>query len=103
MLDESNNKDIALIKQDITYIKGDMAEIKASLRIMLEGYMPRVEIESKFAQIQHEMDTRFEGSYTQIEKKASQTAVDNININLSKVVWIIIIAVLGALLSLIII
>ena len=103
MSDERDNKDIALIMQDITYIKGDMAEIKASLKILLEGYMPRVEIESKFAQIQHEMDTRFAGSYIQIEKKASQTAVDNININLSKVVWIILIAVLGALLSLILI
>ena len=103
MLDERNNKDIALIKQDITYIKGDMAEIKASLRIMLEGYMPRVEIESKLEQLQKQIDTRVEGAHAHMEKKADQLEVDKINDNLSKVVWIIIVAVLGALLGVVLI
>ena len=103
MSDERDNKNIALIKKDITYIKGDMAEIKAALRILLEGYMPRTEIESHLKQLQQEIDTRFAGAYNQIEKKANQTETDKINSNISKVVWIIIGAVLVALLSLIII
>jgi len=58
MSDERDNKDIALIKQDITYIKGDMAEIKASLKIMLTGYMPRAEIESKADHLQLEINSK---------------------------------------------
>ena len=72
MSDERDNKDIALIKQDITYIKGDMAEIKASLKILLEGYMPRTEIESKMKSLQVEMDGRMKGANTRIDTKASK-------------------------------
>lgn len=72
MSDERDNKDIALIMQDITYIKGDMAEIKAALKILLEGYMPRTEIESKMNSLQVEMDERMKGANTRIDTKASK-------------------------------
>ena len=101
MLDERNNKDIALIKQDITYIKDDMVEIKMSLKIMLENYMPRSEVEGRLKELQKQIDTRFEGTYVQMEKKADRAEVDKINANLSRVVWVIIFAFLGALVSLV--
>jgi len=101
MSDERDNKNIALIKQDITYIKDDMAEIKASLKILLEGYMPRMEVESKLKEIQKQIDTRVEGVHAHMEKKADKIEVDKINYNLSKVVWFVVLAFLGALVSLI--
>ena len=72
MSDESDNKDIALIMQDITYIKGDMAEIKAALKILLENYMPRAEIESKMNNLQVEMDGRLVGAHARINTSASK-------------------------------
>ena len=72
MSEESENKNIALIKKDINYIKADMAEIKASLKILLEGYMPRAEIESKMTHLQEEIDGRFEGAHTRIDTRASK-------------------------------
>ena len=101
MSDEYNNQNIALIKQDITYIKDDMVEIKMSLKIMLENYMPRSEVEGRLKELQKQIDTRFEGTYVQIGNKANQTEVDKINDNLSKVVWFVVLAFLGALASLV--
>ena len=72
MSEERNNKDIALIMQDITYIKEDMAEIKASLKILLTGYMPRKEIESKLEHLQVEIDGRFLGVHTRIDTRVSK-------------------------------
>ena len=72
MSEESENKNIALIKKDINYIKADMAEIKASLKILLEGYMPRAEIESKMTHLQEEIDGRLEGAHTRINTRASK-------------------------------
>jgi len=103
MSNERDNKDIALIKQDINYIKEDMGEVKESLKVLLEGYMPREEVESKLGRNQKEMERRISGVYAQMEKKADKTDVEKINANLSRVVWVIILAFLASLLSLIII
>jgi len=75
MSEESENKNIALIKKDINYIKADMAEIKASLKIMLEGFMPRAEIESKMTHLQEEIDGRLEGAHTRINTRASKESL----------------------------
>jgi hypothetical protein len=64
-----NEQDIALIKQEIGYIKTDTTDIKASLKIMLENYITRKDVESKFERMQNEMDGRITGANNRIDMK----------------------------------
>jgi hypothetical protein len=50
---------------------------------------------------QEQMDKRFTGVHERIDTKADKTEVDKINAVLSRLNWIIITAVLGAILGLI--
>lgn len=66
------NTDMELVRKDINYIKEDMAEIKASLKLVLEHYITKDEVDSRFNRLQEELDKRFEGSYIQLDKKVNK-------------------------------
>lgn len=72
MTNSQEQKDIALIYQDIKYIKQDMAEIKAALKLVLEHYVTREEIEDKHDRIQTEIDKRMEGVHKRLDTKADK-------------------------------
>lgn len=67
-----NEKDIALIKQDVSYIKKDVGEMKSDLRMMLEHYITRQEVEARFERTQNEIDGRFEGANVRISQKVDK-------------------------------
>jgi hypothetical protein len=67
-----NEQDIALIKQEIGYIKTDTTDIKASLKIMLENYITRRDVESKFERMQNEIDGRITGANNRIDTKTDK-------------------------------
>lgn len=67
-----NTKDIALIKQEIGYLRDDVKDIKASLKILLENYITRQDVESKFARLQNEIDGRFLGANNRIDTKVDK-------------------------------
>ena len=88
---------IAVMQKEISYIKEKSDEVVSKLDKAIFENSERAD------RLQKEIDTRFTGVYLQMEKKADQTEVDKINTNLSRVVWVIILAFLASLLSLIII
>lgn len=67
-----NAKDIALIKQEIGYLRDDVKDIKSSLKILLENYITRQDVESKFTRLQEEVDGRFTGVHTRLDNKAEK-------------------------------
>jgi uncharacterized phage infection (PIP) family protein YhgE len=104
-VETKNEKDIALIKQEIGYIKSDTTEIKASLKIMLENYITRKDVEAKVERIQQEMDSRFTGVYDRYkelnEKKLDIEDFEPYKTTLRNINWILITAVVGGLLTLV--
>lgn len=68
-----NAKDIALIKQEIGYLRDDVKDIKSSLKILLENYITRQDVESKFTRLQEEVDGRFIGVHTRLDNKIDKT------------------------------
>jgi len=86
---------IAIMQNEISYIKEKSDEVVSKLdKAIFEG-------SSRTDRLQVEIDTRFTGVYSQIEKKADKIEVDKINDILSRIVWVVVLAFLGALLSLI--
>jgi hypothetical protein len=79
------NTDIELVYKDIKYIKDDMAEIKASLKLVLEHYITKEEVESRFIRLQQELDKRFDGSYAQLEKKLNKEDFMELKIQVNSV------------------
>ena len=77
------NTDIELVYKDIKYIKDDMAEIKASLKLVLEHYITKEEVESRFIRMQQELDKRFEGSYIQMEKKVNKEDFNDLKLQVN--------------------
>jgi len=67
-----NEKDIALIKQDLIYIKKDLSEIKSDLRTMIEHYITREEVESRFKRVEKEIDTRIKGSHEHTDRTGEE-------------------------------
>jgi hypothetical protein len=96
-----NEKDIALIRQEIGYIKEDTTEIKASLKIMLENYITRKDVESKFERMQDELDGRIKGVHDRLDKKLDIEDFEPYKSALNRINWIIITTVLSALLYLV--
>jgi len=88
---------IAVMQKEISYIKEKSDEVVSKLDKAIFENSARAD------RLQEEIDTRFTGVYIQMEKKADKTEVDKINTNLSRVVWVIILAFLGALIRLTII
>ena len=96
------NTDIELVYKDIKYIKEDVAEIKASLKLVLEHYITRQEVDERIKRIELELDERVKGANAQIDTKADIKDVDKINATISKVAWLIIAPIVVAVLGLII-
>lgn len=65
-------KDTALIQQDIGYIKEDVKEIKTRMGILIENYITRQDVESKFTRIQEEIDNRFAGVHNRLDNKVDK-------------------------------
>ena len=67
---------LALIEQSIgSFTKqynNDMAELKASLKLVLENYVTRTEINAKFERQQDEIDGRMLGANNRIDKKVDK-------------------------------
>ena len=104
---------VALMQQQIEYIKQQVDVLIAKLDVLAQDNSERVQ------RLQDEIDTRVHGVNERVSKKASTTELQKLEILISKkadskdveeikstiarVNWTIIIAVMGALLSLVII
>ena len=84
---------IAIMQNEISYIKEKSDEVVSKLDKAI------YENSSRADRLQAEIDTRFIGAYAQMEKKADKTEVDKINASISRIAWIVILAVIGAILS----
>jgi len=97
----SEETKIAVMQQEITYIKERVDDIADTLKENIVFHQQQIKM------MQDQVDKRFEGVYERYkeldEKKADKVEVDKINAVLSRINWIIITAVLGAILGLIII
>ncbi len=86
--EQKNAKDIALIMQDIGYIKEDTKEIKQTLKLVLEKYVQREEVEARLDRINTEIDKRFEGVHHRVdvleEKKANQADYKELEITVKE-------------------
>jgi len=96
----SEETKIAVMQQEITYIKERVDDIAETLKENVDFHREQLRM------MQDQMDKRIAGVYDRYkeldDKKADKTEVDKINSVLSRLNWIIIIAVLGALLALVI-
>jgi len=96
----SEETKIAVMQQEITYIKERVDDIATTLKENIAFHQERMSL------MQEQMDKRFDGVYERYkeldDKKADKTEVDKINSVLSRLNWIIITAVLGALLALVV-
>lgn len=102
-MSSDREKDIALVYKDIQYIKQDVTEMKASLKLVLEHYITRQEVEDRINRVETEINERMKGANARIDTKADQKDLDKIVTLLSRINLFIIMAILGALLGLIII
>lgn len=73
MSDFDQNTEIKLVKQEIGYLREDVKDIKSSLKILLENYITRQDVESKFTRVQEELDGRFNGAHTRIDNKVDKS------------------------------
>lgn len=80
--DIKNEKDIALIKQDINYIKTDLKELKSSfdttslkLDAVLRDYPRREEFVAKITEVNRQIDGRIKGVHDRI-KELCDTKLD---------------------------
>ncbi len=94
---------IEVIKNDMSYMKGDLAEIKATLKIVLEKYVHRDEMASRFDRVQTEIDKRLEAVHGRIEKKADIEDMEKINSVITWINRIVITAVIASILGLVLI
>jgi predicted RND superfamily exporter protein len=67
-----NAKDIALIKQEIGYLREDTKDIKSSLKILLENYITRKDVEGMFERVHAEIDGRIGGLNSRMENKVDK-------------------------------
>lgn len=67
-----NAKDIALIKQEIGYLRDDVKDIKSSLKILLENYITRKDVEGMFERVHAEIDGRIGGINSRMENKVEK-------------------------------
>jgi hypothetical protein len=86
-------KKLAQMSEDITNLKVDTGEIRSDVKYL---------VKSLDAHITEEKSNR-ESYDKALKEKADKSEVKGIQENLNKVVWIILVAVIGAVLSLVII
>lgn len=92
----SEETKVAVMQEQIVYIKKQVDTILATLEKNVQAHQEQI------ARMQVEMDKRFEGVHNRIDTKADKTEVEKINSVLSRINWIIITTVLGAILALVI-
>jgi len=97
-----NITNVEIMRNDMSYMKNDLAEIKATLKIVLEKYVHREEMASRFDRVQAELDKRFDGAHARIDMKCDKEDLEKINTILSRLNWIIITGVMGGILALVI-
>jgi len=67
-----NMTNVEIMRNDMSYMKNDLAEIKATLNIVLEKYVHREEMASRFDRVQTELDKRFDGANARIDTKCDK-------------------------------
>jgi len=92
----SEETKIAVMQQEISYIKSRVDDIAETLRENVTLHQERL------VMFQEQMDKRFEGVHVRIDAKADKTELEKINSILARLNWIVITAVLGALLALVV-
>lgn len=102
MDEKINITNVEIMRNDMSYMKNDLAEIKATLKIVLEKYVHREEMVSRFDRVQTELDKRFDGANARIDTKCDKEDLEKINIIISRLNWLIITGVMGGLLALVI-
>jgi hypothetical protein len=93
---------IEVIMNDMTYMKNDLAEIKATLKIVLEKYVHREEMVSRFDRIQAELDKRFDGAHTRIDTKCDKEDLERLVSTMTWLNRIVIGSVVAGILALVI-
>lgn len=104
--EEKNKTAIALITQDIGYIKNDLNEIKGELKAVLGHYIHRDEFNKKLEDIQHQIDKRVEGLYERYqeldEKKLNIIDFEPVKTTLRNINYLVISTIIVGLLGLLI-
>lgn len=67
-MEEKENKNIELLAQELKYLRQEVGVIHTKLEDVLQNYVRREEIESRFERIQTEMDKRLSGAHDRIDK-----------------------------------
>ena len=82
--DQNTKTRLALIEQSIASFTrmytNDMAELKASLKVVLEHYVTRGEIDARFDRQQDEIDGRMEGANERIGTKLDRKDFDKFQV-----------------------
>ena len=86
--DQNTKTRLALIEQSIaSFTKqytNDMAELKASLKLVLESYVTRKEIDARFDRQQDEIDGRITGANERIGEKVDKEDFDKFQTKVEK-------------------
>lgn len=72
MDEKVNITNVEIMKNDMSYMKNDLAEIKATLKIVLEKYVHREEMQSRFDRFQTELDKRMDAVHSRLDKKMDE-------------------------------
>lgn len=114
-----HEKSIALITQDIAYIKKDLVKMGAKLDAtdtkldaVLNHYIQREEFDAKIKDHQDQLDKRIEGAHARIkelderikeldDEKLEKKTFEPYKTGLNRIQWVVIMAIIGALLSLV--
>lgn len=91
----SEETKVAVMQKEISYISKQVDTIVSKLDEATKSHQMQIE------RLQVEIDKRFDGVHARIDIKADQTEVDKINSTIERLAWFIILAVLGAILTVI--
>jgi hypothetical protein len=105
--ESKNSTAIALITQDIKYIKHDLSEIKGELKAVLGHYIHREEYNKKLEEVQLQIDNRIIGIHERIkelcDEKLDISDFEPYQSTQKIIKGVVVTAIVGALLSLILI
>lgn len=103
--ESKNSTAIALMTQDIKYIKTDLAEIKGELKAVLGHYIQREEFNKKIEDFQNQVDKRFEGVYSRYaeleNKKLDIVDFEPLKTTMRNLNWLVISTIVVGLLGLV--
>ena len=100
-----NTTTIALITQDIKWIRDELAEIKGELKAVLGHYVQREELDKRLEDMQHQLDKRIEAIHGRV-KEVDEKKLDEKAFAPYRAVWkvigtLVVSGVVGAILTLI--